>query len=300
MTGTKRQQKGSSSPKPRATRGLLHIIVIVLILRVAVIQAYIVPTGSMDPTIKAGDFIIGNQFVYGIRTPDWIGIPWTQIGFKIPYTRLPGYEEPRAGDVVIFRYPNGAWPANRIGPFEKNLNYVKRLVAGPGQTLEIRDKTAYIDGIAQDDPVPGQLTRLNTYREGYSEAYIFPRGLGNRDHYGPLRIPAVGDTLWFDRASRDHCLNVMSLEGRDLQIDETGNIRVDGHSADHYVCRQDHYFFMGDNRDNSHDSRYWGLVPADHIMGEAILTWFSWDQLEPDLLRRFLTIRPGRMFRFIS
>lgn len=86
MSGKEKQAKRSRNSS--AFRGLMHIIVSVLILRATVIEAYNVPTGSMETTIKIGDFILGNKFIYGIRTPDWIGIPWTNFGFSVPYYRL--------------------------------------------------------------------------------------------------------------------------------------------------------------------------------------------------------------------
>jgi signal peptidase I len=278
----------------------MHIIVSVLILRATVIEAYNVPTGSMETTIKIGDFILGNKFIYGIRTPDWIGIPWTNFGFSVPYYRLPGFEQPKTGDVVIFRYPNDKWPGIQIGPHDPSLNYIKRCIAGPGQTLELIEKDVFIDGVQFELPEYGRASKLNVYDEAYDERMIFPRGIGNRDYFGPLHIPAAGDTLVFSEINLDHAVNVISLEGHEVQPGSSGHLDIDGESADHYVCEQNHYFMMGDNRDNSHDSRYWGLVPESNIIGEAIVTYLSWEQTEPNLLKRIFKIRPSRMFRLIN
>ncbi|MCF7822961.1 MAG: signal peptidase I [Candidatus Marinimicrobia bacterium] len=294
-----KERQAKRPGKSSAFRGLLHIIVSVLILKAAVIGAYNVPTGSMETTIRIGDFILGNQFVYGIRTPDWIGVPWTNIGFSVPYYRLPGFEEPRTGDVVIFRYPNDKWPAIQIGPHAPSLSYVKRCIAGPGQSLRIIEKDIFVDGVLFTLPEHAIASKLNLYAASYQERMIFPRGMGNRDNYGPLTIPAEGDTLVYGRDNLDLMVNVISLEGHDVMPGLAGEVNIDGVSTDHYVCEQDHYFMMGDNRDDSHDSRYWGLVPESYIMGEAILTWFSWEQTEPNLLKRIFKIRPDRMFRLI-
>ena len=97
-----------------------------LLLKVTLIEAYIVPTGSMEKTIMIGDFLIGNRFVYGMRTPDWIGIPYTDIGFDIPYFRFPKFREPKQGDIIIFKYPR-----------DPHLKNVKRCIAEPGDTLHI-------------------------------------------------------------------------------------------------------------------------------------------------------------------
>jgi signal peptidase I len=254
----------------------------------------------METTIKIGDFILGNKFIYGIRTPDWIGIPWTNFGFSVPYYRLPGFEQPKTGDVVIFRYPNDKWPGIQIGPHDPSLNYIKRCIAGPGQTLELIEKDVFIDGVQFELPEYGRASKLNVYDEAYDERMIFPRGIGNRDYFGPLHIPAAGDTLVFSEINLDHAVNVISLEGHEVQPGSSGHLDIDGESADHYVCEQNHYFMMGDNRDNSHDSRYWGLVPESNIIGEAIVTYLSWEQTEPNLLKRIFKIRPSRMFRLIN
>jgi len=297
---SEKEKKAKRSRNSSAFRGLMHIIVSVLILRATVIEAYNVPTGSMETTIKIGDFILGNKFIYGIRTPDWIGIPWTNFGFSVPYYRLPGFEQPKTGDVVIFRYPNDKWPGIQIGPHDPSLNYIKRCIAGPGQTLELIEKDVFIDGVQFELPEYGRASKLNVYDEAYDERMIFPRGIGNRDYFGPLHIPAAGDTLVFSEINLDHAVNVISLEGHEVQPGSSGHLDIDGESADHYVCEQNHYFMMGDNRDNSHDSRYWGLVPESNIIGEAIVTYLSWEQTEPNLLKRIFKIRPSRMFRLIN
>ena len=129
---------------------------------------------------------------------------------------------------------------------------------------------------------------------------IFPQGIGNRDHFGPLRIPAAGDTLDFSKDNLQLVANVISLEGHEVRPGIAGQLKIDGISADQYVCEQNHYFMMGDNRDNSHDSRYWGLVPESNIIGEALLTYLSWEQTEPNLLKRIFKLRPGRMFHLID
>ena len=297
---SEKEKQAKRSRNSSAFRGLMHIIVSVLILRATVIEAYNVPTGSMETTIKIGDFILGNKFIYGIRTPDWIGIPWTNFGFSVPYYRLPGFEEPKTGDVVIFRYPNDKWPGLQIGPHDPSLNYIKRCIAGPGQSLEIIEKDVFVDGVQFDLPEHGRASKLNVYDDEYDERGIFPRGIGNRDYFGPLHIPAAGDTLVFSDVNLDHAANVISLEGHEVTPGMSGQLYIDGETADYYICEQNHYFMMGDNRDNSHDSRYWGLVPESNIIGEAILTYLSWEQEEPNLLKRIFKVRPGRMFRLID
>ena len=106
-------------------KAIIYIVISVLLIKVTVLEAYIVPTGSMENTIMTGDFLIGTRYVYGMRTPDWIGIPYTDIGFSIPYFTFPKFKIPEVGDVIIFKFPRD--------PFYK---YVKRCVAGPGDSFK--------------------------------------------------------------------------------------------------------------------------------------------------------------------
>ena len=112
-------------------KAIVIIIIVALSIKVTLLEAYIVPTGSMEETIITGDFLIGSRFVYGLRTPDWIGIPYTDIGFFIPYIQLPKFKNPEVGDVLIFKYPR-----------DKYVKYVKRCIAGPGDTILI-EKNKY-------------------------------------------------------------------------------------------------------------------------------------------------------------
>jgi signal peptidase I len=179
-------------------------IVLDLIIKTSIVEAYKVPTGSMEDTILVGDFILANKFIYGARLPvvDW---------------RLPAVDDIEPGDIVIFKYP-----------LDQTTNYIKRCVAGPGDIVEVRDKALYVNGQVFPDPPESKFT----------DARIKKRPFGNqdsRDNWGPHRVP-------------DDC-----------------------------------YFMMGDNRDNSADSRYWGFVPRDLILGEAMIIHWSWkpDDLSP-------------------
>ena len=115
-------------------KAILWIVLSVLLIKVTILEAYIVPTGSMENTIMTGDFLIGSRYVYGMRTPDWLGIPYTDIGFFIPYYKFPEFKIQKVGDVLIFKYPR-----------DKYVKYVKRCVAGPGDTLKIADKALYVN-----------------------------------------------------------------------------------------------------------------------------------------------------------
>ncbi len=291
MTKTGRKQSEKSRPQaaqPDGPSRFLHelrslgiIVLIALALRATVVEAYIVPTGSMEKTIMIGDFLIGNKFVYGMRTPDWLGIPYTRLGFGIPWLRFPAFRQPRSGDVVIFKYPHG--------PQDK---YVKRLVAGPGQTVEIRERETLVAEKPFNHPEHLQFLERKSQPKDWIDPNIFPRGNGNKDNYGRLLVPSRGDTL---SAVHDRAVlwYVARMDGHTPHL--VGNqILVDDQPITHYVVEQDYYFMMGDNRDQSYDSRFWGFVPHDHILGEALFVYFSLD------FKRFPFITWNRLKRIGS
>ena len=128
------------------TKAIFFIVLTVLLVKVTVLEAYIVPTGSMENTIMTGDFLIGSRFVYGMRTPDWIGIPYTDIGFFIPYYKFPEFKVPQKNDVLIFKYPRDKyvkyvkydwpkydWPQNTISlitVFNNGIREIPREIQG--------------------------------------------------------------------------------------------------------------------------------------------------------------------------
>ena len=153
------------------------VLLIVVALQAGLVQAYFVPTGSMESTILAGDFILADKLTLGPRTPDWVGIPWTDTGFSIPALKLPGFRHAEQGDIVVVRTP-----------VNSHVPYVKRVVALAGQTVTIRDKVLYVDGTRFPAPENEQHVDRFTLPPGVSTPGI-PASLGNRDNWGPYRVP---------------------------------------------------------------------------------------------------------------
>jgi signal peptidase I len=224
------------------TEFLVTLVIMVFFIRVTTVEAFRIPTGSMENTLKVGDFLLVNKFIYGIRTPEWIGVPFTDIGFKIPSTRLPAPASVQQGDIIVFKFP-----------LDTTLNYIKRCIAVPGQTLEIKNRRVFVDGVEFELPPDGQFKNPTPQRSGFKEPGIYgPAGnLWNHDNYGPIKVP----------------------EGQ--------------------------YFVMGDNRDNSADSRYWGFLPERNILGKALIIYFSWDKDVP-LSQFYKSIRLGRIGSWIE
>ena len=168
-------------------------LVLALLIRTFVIQAFKIPSPSMVPTLLVGDHILVNKFLYGFKLPFFEG-------------KILSIRDPRKGDVVVFKYPKN-----------RKMDFIKRCIAVEGDILEIRGKKVYIDGLPVDDPHGVFLENNTRYVDG-------------RDNFGPFTVP----------------------EGK--------------------------IFVMGDNRDNSNDSRFWGVVDLDDIKGKAVVIYWSWDR----------------------
>lgn len=296
-------------------KSLVTIVIIALLLKVTIVEAYIVPTGSMENTIMTGDFLIGSRFVYGMRTPDWIGVPYTDWGFSIPYYRFPPFKRPRQGDVIIFKYPR-----------DQYHKYVKRCIAEPGDTLEIVARKVWVNGTEFPLPEHGKYIGSMLPRD-FEQREIFLGNQGNKDFFKPIVIPKKGDRIPIDANTNwEYLIPIMIMDGHEVTLqkgsqqyrftitdpndlyrrkgkrevyrdyypngpllnpwsirissDEVNYVYLDGKpvtSQREYVIEQDYYWAMGDNRDDSLDSRYWGFVPENLILGEALFVYFSLD-----------------------
>lgn len=195
-------------------RSFFPIILAVLVIRSFIVEPFRIPSASMLPTLHIGDFILVNKFAYGIRLP-------------VLNTKILETSEPERGDVIVFRYPN-----------DPNVDYIKRVVGLPGDTVGYFDKTIYING----EPVEHIQKQKDTSLVSIVPARIqlHTEKLGQHEH-----------TVLIDYDIR----------------------RIEGET----VVADGHYFVMGDNRDNSNDSRYWGTVPEQNLVGKAFFIWMSWD-----------------------
>jgi len=218
------------APEKSAAREYSEAFIIALalavILRTFFLQAYKIPSGSMEPTLLVGDHIIVNKLIYGFRLPDsFFGltpfeneIPWGHYVFKL--------ESVHRGDVVVFVFPP-----------DPTKDFIKRVIGVPGDTIEVKDGMLYRNGQRADDP-HAHFEFTSDQRQQSSP----------RDNFGPLKVP----------------------EGQ--------------------------YFMMGDNRDRSYDSRFWGLVDRNEVEGRAMFIYWSWDGDGTS----FLPIRWSRFFRVVS
>lgn len=187
-----------SKPKSKLQEyieAIILAIVIAFFVRTFVIQAYKIPSGSMKPTLQIGDHILVSKFNYGIKLP------------LIRSTLIP-FGAPERGDIVVFIYPE-----------DRSKDFIKRLIALPGDTVEIRDKKILVNGLP--------------YQDGhgvYTDRMIIPGSVQPRDNFGPVKVP------------------------------------------------ENSFFVMGDNRDESYDSRFWGMVNQRDVLGKALIIYWSWNQ----------------------
>ncbi len=222
-----RQVEGAAAAAPEGARepvvveyarAFFPVLLAVLVLRSFVVEPFRIPSGSMMPTLLTGDFILVNKFSYGIRLP-------------VFHTKVVDTGEPARGDVAVFRFPE-----------DPSVDYIKRVVGLPGDTVVYRGKQLFING----EPVPQK--DLGPYVGSGESAYM----TGAR-----LRLEKLGEV--------EH--KILIAHNRPL-----------GNGT--FIVPEGHYFVMGDNRDNSNDSRFWGFVPEENLVGRAFMIWMNWDSVD--------------------
>lgn len=205
-------QKQKSTLREYA-EAIIIALLLALFIRTFIVQAFKIPSGSMLPTLKIGDHLLVNKFIYGV---------------KMPFTGevIVPYKKPQPNDIIVFKFPQNP-----------KLDYIKRVIGVPGDTIMSRDKVLYVNGRQFNDNYAVHMS--NT---------VINASAGPRDNFGPITVP----------------------EGK--------------------------VFVMGDNRDNSYDSRFWGFVDNNAILGKALIIYWSWDVTEPLLsLDRLTSVRWSRI-----
>jgi signal peptidase I len=320
---------------------IIFAVIAATIIRTFFIEAYTIPTPSMEKSLLVGDFLFVSKVSYGAR------VPMTPLSFpfahhtmpvfggksylewiKIGYHRLPGFGHVKRGDCVVFN-----WPAENEGrPIDKKENYIKRCIGEAGDTITIRERQVYINSTIFSNPEFSQssyhvvtdgtgfsenaISRLglrdgeaispvefnfhltnkeademkafgnvkridaNTVPKDVYQDFIFPfdsKYHWNVDNFGPLYIPKKGATIKIDTSNISLYRKVIGEYEQNKLEERNGQIIVNGQPITSYTFKMNYYFMMGDNRHNSADSRFWGFVPEDHIVGKAVFIWMSWD-----------------------
>ena len=339
-------------------------VIAATILRTFLIEAYTIPTSSMEKSMLIGDFLFVSKVAYGPR------VPMTPIAFplvhhtmpigngksyteavKLPYHRMKGLGEIERNDCVVFN-----WPAETLGrPVDKKENYVKRCVGVPGDKIELIDAQLMVNDAPQEEPegmkkqwhynvsTKGNglnpnilyekyditeggygrnkneynLTLTNESRDaiqnftnvtsvkrqyekgGIYADYIFPHDKNfkwNVDNFGPITVPAAGETVSITTENLSIYKDIIErYENNKLEV-VAGEIYINDKVATTYTFAMDYFWMMGDNRHNSADSRFWGFVPENHIVGKALFVWMSWDKNAKGLNK----IRWNRLFSSVK
>jgi signal peptidase I len=276
-------------------KDVVFVLVAFLFLNSFVVASFVVPTGSMENEIMAGDFLFVNKFLYGGTTPR--NIPFLDV--RLPWFRLPAFRSVERGDVIVFEFP-GYRDEVRASEFQF---YLKRCVAMSGDTVRIVNRVLTVNG--QQSPIPRNM-KFNNVRmkpAGYGEEGIFPRGAPyNEDNWGPEVVPGAGDLIPLSGATIDRWRTFIAREGHAVAVLDDGTILIDGKTASSYTVRRDYYFGMGDNRDNSLDSRFWGFIPEENIVGTPMIVYWSWNSDIPiyRIFSKIASVRLGRVGTLIK
>ena len=274
---------------------LLLTFILALLIRGFFLEAYRIPTGSMENTLLPGDFILVNKSAYSISTPRRIPI----LNIKFPKIRLIKLNKPERNDVIVFEFPGNS---NELKPVIGE-NYVKRIIGEPGDLLQIIDKKIYINGKSISNPATALIDSSDIIMKGRQAKDIFPPGKKwNRDNYGPISIPYKGMTIEINNNNIDEWGIIIDREfGRKAVSVEGTVITINDKPVRTYKFQKDYYFVLGDNRDNSLDSRYWGFVTDDKIIGKAFLIYWSinMNQKVSNINDFFKSIRTERLFKSV-
>lgn len=293
MEVNEEQNRGEKPPRKRLNDYIATIaatLVVAFFLKTFVVEAFRIPSASMENTLRIGDFLFVNKFIYGAETPKYL--PFTNV--EIPHFRLPAFVHPHRGDVIVFEYPGDR---DERRP-ERDINYIKRCIAVSGDTLLIQNKTVFVNNREFLLPTHSPRTHPSDFLPRESMAMIFPKGSSfNPDYYGPVIVPYKGMVLDISHGSIEPWQTFIEREGHRVDTDNTGIVTVDGIPRTQYLVERDYFFTMGDNRDNSLDSRYWGFVPEENIVGKAMFVYWSWDTSvsADNIAKKFSAIRWSRI-----
>ena len=220
---------------------LVGTIIIAAGLKSYVVDAYKIPTDSMSGTLLPGDYIFVNKIIYGVRIPEKI------LFVPLPNIQLPRLRDVQQGDIIIFNFPgepDERYPAS-------NQSLVKRCVALPGDTVEI---------------INGNII-VNNYRTSNSFSQYTPQ-------VSRFIVPFKGMNVDIDTASVYRWNVLIQREGHETAI-HGDKIFIDGAVASSYSIEKNYYYVVGDNAGSSYDSRHWGFVPEDNILGKAAMVYWS-------------------------
>jgi signal peptidase I len=322
----------------------LSSIILSSFIHIYLIQPFTIPTSSMEETLLVGDFIFVSKIHYGLRIPitpisfpllhnrlPFLGIRTYLKWIRFPYMRLPSITPIKRSDIIVFNFPHSSDTVT-----DRKDHYLKRCVALPGDTLEIRRSILFING--KKERLSKNAKRKYLYTVRYineeqvkimlseeeaklirthvgvvsvnryiipiykSQKFLFtPNYSWNLDFYGPLKLPKKGDQVMLNSDNINLYKDIINIyENNSLKI-KVKKFFINNMETYEYVFQQNYYFMIGDNWYNSWDSRFWGFVPENHIVGKPIFTWMSisWDKENPKNVFKW-KLRLERIMTFIG
>ncbi len=235
-----RTKRATGSKEPwwvEYSKSFFPVILAVFLLRSFLVEPFKIPSGSMIPTLHVGDFILVNRYTYGLRLP-------------IVNKKIIAVNEPQRGDVMVFHYPN-----------DPSIDYIKRVVGLPGDSIVYRDKQLWLNGKLQTQTRDGDYNYVESglnflHTERYQEDLS--------GHAHPILLNPEMAPIHLGNVEEFSAFEMCSYSAQEMRC----------------TVPAGHYFMMGDNRDNSRDSRYWGFVPDELIVGKAFFIWMNFGELD--------------------
>ena len=240
-----------------------------LVINNFLLASFLVPTGSMENEVLTGELLFVNKFIFGGTSPR--NIPFTNV--RLPYFRIPALRDVHRGDVIVFVFPG---MREEVNPAEFQF-YLKRCVGVSGDTIQVKDRALYVNGEIAPLPRNVKFDHQWGYPPSQPDDRIFPAGEPwNEDNYGPLVVPWKGMKIPLSWKNYEGWEVFIRREGHTTSLSgET--VLVDGKPTPEYTVGRDYLFGMGDHRDNSLDSRFWGFIPKENLVGTPMIVYWSWD-----------------------
>ena len=275
----------------RILKIFLFAFIFTIIIKSFFIDAYQIPTGSMKNTLLVGDYIIVNKAAFSFSTPKTI--PLTDI--KIPYSTIFNLTKPKRNDVIVFEHP---------GFFRNEDSYVhsrlvKRIIGLPSDTVLIRNNEVTVNSIKINYPSNAKIDTVNSIGKNLIDKRIFSFGNNwNKNNYGPIVVPYKGLSIKLNSQNIKYWKLIIDNELGEKAVREEGTvITIKDKPVSEYTLQNDYYFVLGDNRSNSMDSRFWGFVPSNFIIGKAEIIYWSVDPYNKNF---FKSIRFNRVLHKIK
>jgi signal peptidase I len=263
--------KKQKSRVKRFIRYFVFALILALLVKTFMFDTIRIPSESMMNTLLPGDYIFVNKILYEFSTPRTL--PLTSV--QLPYFAINTIRPPAVDDIIVFEYPGNL---DEWDPADYKL-FIKRIVAGPGDSLKVVGNDVYVNGRLLVKPEYFFERSEEEYWDKVTENsnQLFPFGTEwKSDDYGPLKVPQKGDIIRITKENIKEWEVIINREfGRDAVDVFDDGIHVNGNQTYSYEFQKDHYFVLGDNRSNSLDSRYWGFVSRDRIVGKAEIIYWS-------------------------